>query len=94
MSFSYLNNRLAAVLILALVLVLSGCSTTGPLPPAGASLQNLVRLQTDPQLTIAAPLTSSAKLDGQQGAEVMRVFRTAIAKPVEVNNEIHVNIGN
>ena len=89
MSFTQVNSSLAMLLLLTL----SGCSSTGTLPPAGASLQTLIRLQTDRPPTTAS-LANKATLDGQQGAEVMRHFRSNVAKPVEVNNEIHVNIGN
>ncbi len=89
MSFSHVNTSLATFLFLTL----SGCSSTGTLPPAGASVQNLVRLQTEPPpATVAA--SRKTTLNGQQAEEVMRHFRTNVAKPVEINNEIHVNIGN
>ncbi|WP_207062072.1 hypothetical protein [Motiliproteus sp. SC1-56] len=56
-------------------------------------MQNLVRLQTEPPpATVAA--SRKTTLNGQQAEEVMRHFRTNVAKPVEINNEIHVNIGN
>lgn len=90
MSFSHVSSSVVTLLLLTL----SGCSSTGTLPPAGESVQTLIRLQTERPSKTAVPLTSKVTLDGQQGVEVMRHFRTNVAKPVEVNNEIHVNIGN
>lgn len=89
MTFPYIYAFTAGLLVMNL----NGCTSSPAFPPAGASVQNLIQLQTDHRLTMPPPRAGGARLDGQQAAAVMRVFRTAIAKPAEVNNEIHVNIG-
>ncbi|MEH6814904.1 MAG: hypothetical protein V7677_20420 [Motiliproteus sp.] len=87
-------SNVKTLLITLIIVLLSGCSSTGYLPPSGESVDNLVRLQTERPLDSVPPLQSTAKLDGEQGEVIMEVFRAHVSKPAEINNEIHINVGN
>ena len=89
------NNAVCAGILTAAAMLLSGCATE---PSAtekdfGNSVRQMVRAQTYDPSTLDNPSRQPVTgLDGEHADIVLDAYRTDIAKPEQVRNEIQINV--
>jgi hypothetical protein len=86
------HNTLAA---LAMVALLAACAhePTETERTFGDSVRNMVEAQTYDQSTLSTPSTETIEdNDGRRLEAVLDVYRTDVAKPESVNDEIVINV--
>ena len=82
-------------LVIALTLTsVLGCSSLEHQGDMGGSARAMMSEQiANPNAAAEAEGKTQRGLDGQVGEQIMKTYRQNIAKPTEVNNEIHINVG-
>lgn len=86
------HNALAALAMTALV---TACANepTGTERNFGASVRNMIEAQTYDPSTLSAPSTETIEdTDGRRLEAVLDVYRSDVAKPEAVNDEIVINV--
>ena len=87
----YLKHFLVTAITLTFVLACSSLEHQGEM---GGSVRAMVNEQVaNPNAAAEAKGKEQRGLDGQMGEKIMEAYRQNIAKPTEVNNEIHINVG-
>ncbi len=97
-----MNNvkNVSAVLALALVATLLGaCAALEPEPTLleshfGDSVRQMIEAQTYDPSTLSSPSTQPVEGgDGQRIQNVLEAYRTDVAKPESVDDDIVINVG-
>mgnify|MGYP001273150881 CR=1 FL=1 len=92
-----MNRSIITALSLMALVVLSGCSAPQPQHHMrlGAGAEALAAQQAfNPKASEENGTQIHGSLDGTTGVNILSTYRTAISKPLEIKNEIQVNIGN
>lgn len=76
--------------------LLAACSTNTPTPTErdfGNSVRNMIEAQTYDPSTLGSPSTETPEgIDGRRLEAVLDVYRTDVAKPESVSDEIVINV--